>query len=115
VSISKNNKGRTDWQIVPAFVIELKDIDISLLYIIKEYFGVGKIQIIKNKGHAVYVVNSIKDICNVIIPHFDKYSLLTVKRLNFLLFKEILFLMRDKKYLTENGLQRIMFFYSLKL
>lgn len=73
MSISKNNKSSTGWQIVPAFVIELKDIDISL-YKIKEYFGVGKIQIIKKKGHVVYVVNSIKDICNVIIPHFDKYS-----------------------------------------
>ena len=74
VSISKNNKSSTGWQIVPAFVIELKDIDISLLYKIKEYFGVGKIQIIKKKGHVVYVVNSLKDICSVIIPHFDKYS-----------------------------------------
>jgi hypothetical protein len=90
VSISppaKNNKGRTNWQIVPAFAIELKDIDISILYKIKSYFGVGKIQIIKNRGHAVYVVNFIKDLCNVIIPHFEKYPLLTVKRINFLLFK----------------------------
>ena len=75
---AKNNKGRTNWQIVPAFAI---------LYKIKAYFGVGKIQIIKNRGHAVYVVNFIKDLCNVIIPHFDKYPLLTVKRINFLLFK----------------------------
>lgn len=74
MSISKNNKSSTGWQIVPAFVIELKDIGISLLYKIKEYFGVGKIQIIKKKGHVVYVVNSIKDICSVIIPHFDIYS-----------------------------------------
>jgi len=100
-----NINNKYSWDIKS--IIELKDIDISLLYIIKEYFGVGKIQIIKNKDHAVYVVNSIKDICNVIISHFDKYSLLTVKRLNFLLFKEILFLIRDKKHLTENGLQRI--------
>lgn len=108
VSISKNNKCSTGWQIVPAFAIELKDIDISLLHRIQEYFGIGKIQTIKNKGHAVYVVNSIKDLCNVIIPNFDKYPLLTIKRINYLLFKEIILLMRDKKHLTEEGLQRIM-------
>ena len=34
-------------------------------------------------------------------------NILSIKRINFLLFKEILFLMRDKKHLTENGLQRI--------
>jgi hypothetical protein len=56
--------------VVPAFVIELKDKDISLLYRIQVYFGVGKVQTIKNKGHAVYVVNSIKDICNIVIPNF---------------------------------------------
>lgn len=34
-------------QIVPAFALELKDIGISILYKIKAYFGVAKIQIIK--------------------------------------------------------------------
>lgn len=60
------------------------------------------------KGHALYVVNSIKDLCNVIIPHFDKYPLLTIKRVNFILFKEILTKMNNKEHLTEEGLQRIM-------
>jgi hypothetical protein len=32
VSLSQSNKCRTGWQIVPAFAIELKDKDISLLY-----------------------------------------------------------------------------------
>lgn len=87
VSICKNNKGRTNWQIVAAFAIDLKDIDISILYKIKAYFGVAKIQIIKNRGHALYLVNFIKYLSNVIIPDLDKYPLLTVNRINFLLFK----------------------------
>lgn len=107
VSISKNLKYKTGWSLIPAFAIELNNKDISLLYRIQEYFGVGKVQILENKGHAVYVVNSIKDLHNVIIPHFDKYSLLTIKRVNFLLFKEIISLMNNKKHLTEEGLQRI--------
>lgn len=83
VSFSENNKYKTGWGIIPAFAIELKCIDIFLLYRIPEYFGgVGKVNIIPNKGHAIYVVNSIEDLCNVIIPPCDKYPLLTVKRLN---------------------------------
>jgi len=35
---------------VPAYAVELKDKDLSLLYKIKEYFGVGKVQMVKNKG-----------------------------------------------------------------
>jgi hypothetical protein len=34
-------------------------------------------------------------------------NILSLKSKKFILFKEILFLMRDKKHLTENGLQRI--------
>lgn len=108
VSVSQNSKYKTSWTIIPAFAIELKDIDISLLYKIKEFFGVGKVQIIKNKGHALYVVNSVKDLHNVIILHFDKYPLLTIKRANYLLFKEIILLMKNKEHLGEQGLQKIM-------
>lgn len=108
MSISKNSKYKTGWVIIPAFAIELKDVDLPLLYRIQDYFGVGKVQMVKNKGHAVYVVNSIKDLYNVIIPHFEKYPLLTVKRVNFALFKEIVCLMKDKIHLTEEGLLRIM-------
>lgn len=43
-----NNKYSTGWQIVPAVAIEeVKDKDIFLLYKIQEYFGVGRVQIIK--------------------------------------------------------------------
>ena len=72
-----------------------------------EFFGVGNVYLIENKGHAVFAVNSIKDLLNVIIPHYENYSLLTIKRVNFLLFKEIIELMGEKKHLTEEGLQRI--------
>ena len=113
ISISKNNKYKTGWNVVPAFAIELKDIDISLLHRIKEFFGIGKIQIIKNKGHALYVVNSIKDLHDIIIPHFEKYPLLTIKRINFLLFKEIILLMKNKEHLTKQGLQRVMIIRSI--
>ena len=108
VSFSEKQESKSGWQIVPSFAIELKNTDIALLYRIQEYFGVGKVQVIEKKGHALFVVNSIKDLYNVIIPHFDKYPLLTIKRVNFLLFKEIIFLMNDKKHLTEEGLQRMM-------
>jgi len=107
VSISKAKNTKTGFQVIPTFAIELHYRDIDLLYRIKEFFGVGNVYLIENKGHAVFVVGSIKDLLNVIIPHYANYSLLTIKRVNFLLFKEILELMGKKKHLTEEGLQRI--------
>jgi len=55
----------------------------------------------------MYSVNSVKDIINVIIPHFDKYPLLTQKRADYLLFKSAVLLINDKKHLTLEGLQDI--------
>jgi hypothetical protein len=93
---------------MPAFAIELKDTDLDLLYKIQAFFkGVGRIHNIKGKGHAVYVVTSISDLMEVIIPHFTKYPLLTIKRITFLLFKDVVELMYKKIHLTEKGVQSI--------
>ena len=37
---------------------------------------------------VVYSVQSARDIANVIIPHFDRYPLITKKRADYLLFKQ---------------------------
>ena len=56
-------------------------------------------QFVKKMGGsatAVYSVQSIKDLTNVIIPHFMKYPLLTPKRADFLLLKLVVELMKKK-------------------
>jgi hypothetical protein len=108
VAISRNKAYKTGIYFIPAYAIELKDKDLDLLYKIQAFFkGVGRIHRIKGKGHAVYVVSSIPDLMEVIIPHFTKYPLLTVKRITFLLFKDIVELMYKKNHLTLEGAQSI--------
>ena len=108
VSILRNTLYKTGFVFIPSFSIELKDKDLDLLYKIQTFFnGVGKIHKIKSKGHAVYTVSSIKELEKIIIPHFLKYPLLTVKRVTFLLFKEIVNLMYNKRHLTKEGAQYI--------
>lgn len=55
----------------------------------------------------MYRVASIKDLANVIIPHFEKYMLNTQKRADFELFKQAIALMNRKEHLTMDGLRRI--------
>lgn len=47
----------------------------------------------------------VKELNEVIIPHFTKYPLLTQKRVDFELFKEAIELLVNKKHLTEEGLK----------
>jgi hypothetical protein len=53
-------------------------------------------------------VGSNKDLINNIIPHFEKYHLISKKRADFLLFKDILSLMSKGEHLTKEGLNKIM-------
>jgi hypothetical protein len=47
------------------------------------------------------------DIFNIIIPHFDKYPLLTSKNLDLLDFKKAAFLLKNKSDLYENEILSI--------
>ena len=50
----------------------------------------------------VYKVSSIKDILNVIIPHFYKFPLVTQKRADFEIFKQIIIILSKGPLLPEN-------------
>jgi hypothetical protein len=52
-------------------------------------------------------VTSIKELKDIIIPHFDKYPLLTKKHADFLLFKQIIELMNSKYHLTKEVREKI--------
>jgi hypothetical protein len=82
--------------------------DKNLLLRIKFFFnGIGNIHIIKNKS-AIYKVQDINEIINTIIPHFDKYPLITEKQNDFKLFKSILEIIKKKEHLNITGLYKIL-------
>ena len=102
------------------FAIKLHGRDMLLLNRIKSFFGVffflnwkfkkktGTIIINRKTGQANYTVKSVKDIHSTIIPHFDKYPLLTQKYADFELFKTIVNLILQNQHLTEDGLIKIL-------
>jgi hypothetical protein len=66
---------------------------------------VGNIYI--HRSNLVYSVQSFGDLSSVIIPHFDKYPLLTQKRNDFLFFKSIVNLLNNNLQASFEGLQEI--------
>jgi hypothetical protein len=95
------------WVVQPVFAMELNIRDSELIKRIQSYFGVGILVINKAKNSISFSVQSVKDLNNVIIPHFDKYPLLTQKRADFLLFKLAVELISRKEHLTIEGLRKI--------
>lgn len=107
ISVIKSNNRALGWRVTPIFSINLHGRDLYLLLRIKSFFGVGNITINKTSGHANFSVKSVTDIYSVIIPHFCKYSLITQKQADFVLFKEIVELIVQKQHLTKEGLIKI--------
>lgn len=95
--IFKSSTIKLGWQIQLKFVIKLHKKDLIVLEQIKEFFGEGNIYV--DDQFATYSVTSFKDLNSVIIPHFTKYPLMTQKLADFLLFKQAIEILKEKKYL----------------
>jgi hypothetical protein len=81
--------------------------DLTLLNRLQTLFAVGTIRLRSRDGQAIFSVNSIEELTRVIIPFFDKYPLLTQKRADYLLFKQVVLLMSNKEHVTLKGLIKI--------
>jgi hypothetical protein len=81
VKIAKDKSIFLGIRIIPVYVIELHIRDIEVLKKIKEFFNVGSIivRIRNGKSTGIYSVQSLKDLTEIIIPHFNKYPLITQK------------------------------------
>lgn len=94
------------WSVYIRFQIKLHVKDREILENMQTYFGTGRIN--KDKNNAVaYVVTSIKDI-NKILQHFYNYPLITQKKADYILFKQIVELIQRKEHLTIEGLKKIL-------
>ena len=88
--VKKNTNSRVGWRVDNVFQIGLHKKDVELLKSIQAYFGgIGVI----TKAHqdmCAFRVSSPKQIKQKILPHFEKYPLVTQKRADYLLFREII-------------------------
>jgi len=107
--IIARKKPRTErgWKIEANFSINLHKRDVKLLNHIKDFFcGIG--QVSKERNNCCdYTVRSLDQIINVILPHFDKYPLITQKLADYFLFKEVVLMMKRGEHLTSSGLKNI--------
>ena len=105
LSIYKQGKNLTGWQVKPIFSISLHNKDIKLLEAIQRTFQTGKIY-----KHGVdsmqYRVSSLKNL-QIITDHFDSYPLITQKSADYLLFKQAIAIIKNKEHLSREGLLKL--------
>ncbi len=110
VILEENLKYKLDWRVGAIFSINIHKKDRAILELIKSFFGgIGKISN-HSENSLQYRVVSNNDLISVIIPHFDKFPLITHKRADFELWKMVVEMMSRKEHLTFEGLQQIVNF-----
>ena len=98
---------KTGWGVELVFSIRLHIKDLDLLNTIWAFFQhSGKIYFYEKIGEAIFRVSSVKEL-EIIINHFDKYPLITQKWSDFILFKRAFDLIKCKKHLTQEGIEKI--------
>lgn len=98
------------WRVSASFEINLHTIDNNILKNFQEFFQAGSIYNRTDRPISVFRVTNISNIIELIIPHFDKYSLLTQKYSDYLLWKEVVILISKKKHI--NNLTKIINIYA---
>ena len=105
VSIYKDSRMTTGWQVKPVYKISLHNRDKPLLMLIQKFLGVGKIY--KHGKTSVELrVTGLKNL-KVVIKHLDKYPLISKKLADYILFKQAVKLIVDKEHLTTEGLFKL--------
>jgi hypothetical protein len=70
-------------------------------------WGVGTITDSNTSNSVLYRVSDLSSLNNIIIPHFEKFPLITKKWADFKLFKMVIEIMSRKEHLTIEGLHKI--------
>lgn len=105
MTIVSNPKLNTGWGVKLVFKIALSKKDLYLLESVKNFFSVGKIYI---HSHSCELrIESAKDL-RILISHFDRFELITQKRIDFEHLSKVFDLMQNKEHLTNEGLHKIL-------
>ena len=108
ISFSKRDKFLVGWETKPSFSVSQNEDRAQILFLMQEVFKCGFIRRDYSDKTLKYEVRSLNDLINKIIPHFEKYPLLSQKQKDFRFFKQICFLMRRNLHRDKDGLRKIM-------
>jgi hypothetical protein len=106
IGINKNPEMKLGVQVLPEFTVVQHQVDVQVLYGLKDYFGCGVVR--KNHGTRMsYRVRGHQNLLEKILPFFEKHQLKTRKRVDFAKFRRVVRLMDQKEHLRPEGLIQI--------
>nr|AMX22313.1 LAGLIDADG endonuclease [Cryphonectria parasitica] len=107
--VTQKTSAKSGYKISLTLKVTQKEHSKGILLALQKYFGCGNIYIDNKKENAYkFSVSKIEDILYKIIPHLDKYPLVTSKNLDYADFRRIALLMKDKLHLNSEVIDEIL-------
>lgn len=107
ISVCKSKRSKLGWEIRPSFSVSQNKDRSEVLYLMKGYFKCGSIRADTSDRTIKYEVRSLSDLLRKVIPHFDKYKLLSSKSRSHVIFREVCMRMKVGGHLSKIGLEEI--------
>lgn len=113
ISLARHKTLKRRFDVRADFEMELRIDDKEIIERIQQKLGCGRIYDLEYKRydwlpHVKLKIGKIREICDKLIPFFDKYPLQGKKAKVYKHFREAAFLIRDKKHLTDTGYNKIL-------
>ena len=107
VTFNKSHRHKFGWDICPSFSASQNSDRAEVLSLMKDYFGCGTKRPDRSDKTLKYAVRSVRDLIERIIPHFEKFPMLSQKQKEFQTFAEICYRMIRKEHLVRKGFHEI--------
>jgi hypothetical protein len=107
VSISPRAKLLAGWEVRPSLSVSQNGDRAEVLYAIQAHFGCGSIRPDRSDKTVKWETRRLEDLLERVIPHFERYPLVSGKRLDFESFAAVCRLMAGGRHRSRAGLIEI--------
>jgi LAGLIDADG endonuclease len=107
VSIAPRASLLVGWEVRPGFSVSQNGDRAEVLQAIKAYFGCGSIRPDRSDKTLKWETRRLEDLLEHVIPHFERFPLLSGKRYDFDRFASVCRLMAAGAHLRHGGLSEI--------
>jgi hypothetical protein len=107
VSIAPRARLLVGWEVRPGFSVSQNGDRAEVLHAIRTYFGCGSIRPDRSDRTLKWETRRLEDLLERVIPHFDRYPLLSGKRYDFDRFASVCRLMAAGAHRRRDGLVEI--------
>ena len=107
VTFNKSKRHKFGWDIRPSFSVSQNRDRAEVLNLMKNYFGCGFIRPDRSDQTLKYEIRSVLELVEKIVPHFEKFPLLSSKQKEFEVFAKICREMNQARHLTAEGFDKI--------